>query len=163
MTCVGCTKRADNPHARLAIEMFARNVKKALAGFIGILGVWTYSCLPAVSASMTLSFAKKSAMVMSARHIAGHIEQWQHVPTISAAESARTGEIIGTEEEAQIARHTYQMLMVASRLDKKVSQAAMNMECPPQYCRAMPSGQSVQLANSWQIGFLRDIPRKGEK
>jgi acetate kinase len=101
----------DNPHARLAIDLFARSVKKAIAGFIGILegldllvftgGIGEHD---AVVREKICNGLERLGILLDTSN------NGSNFPTISAAESRVRVRIIGTEEEAQIARHTYQML-----------------------------------------------------
>jgi acetate kinase len=101
----------DNPQAKLAIDSFAQSVKKAIAGFIGILdgldllvftgGIGEHD--PAVREKVC-SGLESLGIVLDASN------NGINCPTISAAKSPVRMRIIPTEEEAQIARNSYRML-----------------------------------------------------
>jgi acetate kinase len=102
---------ADTPRARLAMDMFARSAKKAIAGFVAILGgldllVFTGGIGehdPATRAEICHGlegFGLKLDTQSNARN----------APTISTALSPVHACIMASEEEAQIARHTSRLL-----------------------------------------------------
>src|SRR5271168_645028 len=101
----------DNPGAKLAIEMFCRSVRKAIAGFIAVLdgldllvftgGIGEHD---AVVREKICGGLGALGVVLDASSNAGHLS------TISAASSGVRVRIMATEEEAQIARHTWRML-----------------------------------------------------
>jgi acetate kinase len=100
-----------NAQARLAIDSFPRSVKKAIAGFIAILegldllvftgGIGEHD---AVVREKICGGLQTFGVALDASSNASNLS------TISAPNSLVRVCIIPTEEEAQIARHTYRML-----------------------------------------------------
>jgi acetate kinase len=102
---------ADNPQANLAIEIFSRSVKKAIAGFIPILegldllvfagGIGEHD---SAVRERICSGLQPFGVVLNPSSNAADLS------TISAVASLVRVRIIPSEEEAQIARHTCRML-----------------------------------------------------
>jgi acetate kinase len=102
---------SGDPGARLAIEMFARSAKKAIAGFAAVLGgldllVYTGGIGehdPAVRAGICEGLQCFGVHLDEAANQRG-------LENISSAESQVLVRILPSEEEIQIARHTYRLL-----------------------------------------------------
>jgi acetate kinase len=102
---------ADTRRARLAMDMFARSAKKAIAGFVAILagldllvftgGIGEHD--PAVRAEIC------NGLECLGLHLDKQSNE-QNSPTISSALSPVRVCILASEEEAQIARHTSRLL-----------------------------------------------------
>ena len=101
----------DNPLARLAIDMFSRSAKKAIASFMGILegldllvftgGIGEHDAV--VREKICCGLEPLGILLDASRN-------GRNLETISASESPARVQIVPTEEEAQIARHTYRLL-----------------------------------------------------
>jgi len=101
----------DNPQAKLAIDLFSRSAKKAIASFIGILegldllvftgGIGEHD---AVVREKICQGLEPLGIVLDAP------SNGKNLAKISAAESPVRVKIVPAEEEAQIARHAYQLL-----------------------------------------------------
>ncbi len=101
----------DNAQAKLAIDLFSRSAKKAIAGFIAILegldlliftgGIGEHDAVVREKICRSL---EPLGIVLDGSANAGNRE------SISAKESSVRVKIVPAEEEAQIARHTYRLL-----------------------------------------------------
>jgi acetate kinase len=101
----------NNAQAKLAIDLFSRSAKKAIAGLIGILegldlliftgGIGEHD---AVVREKICRGLEPLGIVLDASANARNLER------ISAAESRVLVRVVPAEEEAQIARHTYRLL-----------------------------------------------------
>jgi len=101
----------ENPRASLAIEMFARSVKKAIAGFIAVLeGLDLLVFTGGIGEHDAMAREKICGGIGPLGVELDPSSNARNLPTIHAATSRVTVRIIGTEEEAQIARHTCRML-----------------------------------------------------
>ncbi len=101
----------DAPQARIAIDVFARSVKKVIAGFIGILeGLDLLVFTGGIGEHDPVVREKICNGLQSLGIVLDASNNGSSRPTISTAESTVRVRIIQTEEEAQIARHSYQML-----------------------------------------------------
>jgi acetate kinase len=102
---------SGDPRARLAMEMFARSAKKAIAGFVAVLGgldllVFTGGIGehdPAVRAEIC------EGLQCFGLHLEEQANQ-RNLESISGAQSRVLVRILPSEEEIQIARHTYRLL-----------------------------------------------------
>lgn len=101
----------ENPGADLAIEMFSRSVKKAIAGFIAVLGGLDLLVFTGGIGEHDAPVREKicgglqtMGVVLEPTSNAGKDS------TISAATGSVRVRVIASEEEAQIARHTWRML-----------------------------------------------------
>jgi acetate kinase len=102
---------SSGPRARLAIEMFARSAKKAIAGFVAVLGGLD---LLVFTAGIGEHDAGVRAEICGGLQCFGLYLDEQanqlNLESISSAQSRVLVRILPSEEEIQIARHTYRLL-----------------------------------------------------
>jgi acetate kinase len=104
-------QESRDPQARLAIEMFCRSAKKAIASFVGVLegldllvftgGIGEHDA--AVREQICHGLASLGIVLDAASNA-------KNLSTICSPESRVRVKIIPAEEEAQIARHVYRLL-----------------------------------------------------
>jgi acetate kinase len=104
-------RAADNPQANLAVEIFSRSVKKAIAGFIAILeGLDLLVFAGGIGEHDSAVREKICSGLQPLGVVLNPSSNAVNLSTISAATSLVRVRIIPSEEEAQIARHTWRML-----------------------------------------------------
>jgi acetate kinase len=102
---------AENPQARLAIDMFSQSAKKAIASFVGILaGLDLLVFTGGIGEHDAVVREKICRGLAPLGIVLDASSNGSNLATISAAESPVQVKIIPAEEEAQIARHTYRLL-----------------------------------------------------
>jgi acetate kinase len=107
---------SGNPRARLALEMFARSAKKAIASFVAVLGgldlmVFTGGIGehdPAVRAEIC------KGLQSFGLHLEEQANQ-RNLENIGSAESRVLVRVLPSEEEIQIARHVGRLLEAAAK------------------------------------------------
>jgi acetate kinase len=100
-----------NPRARLAMEMFARSAKKAIAGFVAVLG--GLELLVFTGGIGEHDAAVRAEICQGLQCFGLHLESQgnqRHLQNISGAQSQVQVRIVPSEEEIQIARHSYRLL-----------------------------------------------------
>ena len=100
-----------NPRARLALEMFARSAKKAIAGFVAVLG--GLELLVFTGGIGEHDAAVRAEICQGLQCFGLHLESQgnqRHLQNISGAQSQVQVRIVPSEEEIQIARHSYRLL-----------------------------------------------------
>lgn len=101
----------NNPRARLAIEMFARAVKKQIGAFVALLGGLD---LLVFSGGIGEHDAAVRAEICGELEFLGvaldGTKNAQNVPVISNTAGRVTVRVVRTDEEGQIARHVFRLL-----------------------------------------------------
>jgi acetate kinase len=101
----------DNHRAQLALEMFARSAKKAIAGFVAVLGGLD---LLVFTGGIGEHDAAMRAEICSGLQCFGlqldEQDNQQNSPTISTGQSTARVAVLPSQEEAQIARNVYRLM-----------------------------------------------------
>ena len=100
-----------NPGALLAMEMFATSAKKAIAGFVAVLG--GLELLVFTGGIGEHDAAVRAEICQGLQCFGLHLESQgnqRHLENISGAQSQVQVRIVPSEEEIQIARHSYRLL-----------------------------------------------------
>jgi acetate kinase len=100
-----------NPRALLAMEMFATSAKKAIAGFVAVLG--GLELLVFTGGIGEHDAAVRAEICQGLQCFGLHLESQgnqRHLQNISGARSQVQVRIVPSEEEIQIARHSYRLL-----------------------------------------------------
>ncbi len=103
--------QASDAGARLAIEMFARSAKKAIAGFAAVLGA--LDLLVFTGGIGEHDPAVRAGICEGLQCFGVHLDEpanQRGLENISSAQSQVLVRILPSEEEIQIARHTYRLL-----------------------------------------------------
>jgi acetate kinase len=100
-----------DPRSRLAMEMFSRSAKKAIAGFVAVLG--GLDLLVFTGGIGEHDAAVRAEICEGLQCFGLHLEEQANqlnLENISSAQSRVLVRILPSEEEIQIARHTYRLL-----------------------------------------------------
>ena len=102
---------ADDPRARMAVEIFCRSVKRAIGGFVAILGGLDLLVFTGGIGENDAIAREQICSGLGALGIALDTGNNQkNLPTINSSESRAAVRIIHSDEEIQIARQTARLL-----------------------------------------------------
>jgi acetate kinase len=108
--------RDHNPHAAQAVEMFCYHLRKHIGALTAVLG--GLDTLVFTGGIGERAAAVRWEVCQGLEHLGIHLDPEQnahHADTITTTESPCTVRVMPTHEDLMIARHTYQLLLAASR------------------------------------------------
>jgi len=104
-------KAVDNPHAQLAIEMFARTARKTIGAYAAVLGGLDLLVFSGgIGEHDSLVRSKICAGLDFLQLLLDSDANAKSLPTISRSDSRVSVRIIPADEEVQIARHVFRLL-----------------------------------------------------